>query len=77
MHWNWNLNLCLQLIQFIVTLVQNNRILNLKRKRPLLMSTNGKKPKYIHQIYEEDMDLNKVAHLLLLILLHFLCLCHN
>ncbi|XP_067097673.1 heat shock factor protein 2 [Osmerus mordax] len=48
-----------KLIQFIVTLVQNNRFLNLKRKRPLLMSTNGKKPKYIHQIYEEDMDLNK------------------
>ncbi|XP_056260613.1 heat shock factor protein 2 isoform X2 [Seriola aureovittata] len=38
-----------KLIQFIVTLVQNNRILNLKRK------SNGKKPKYIHQIYDDKV----------------------
>ncbi|XP_029903130.1 heat shock factor protein 2 isoform X2 [Myripristis murdjan] len=44
-----------KLIHFIVTLVQNNRILNLKRKRPLLMNTNGKKPKYIHQIYDDKV----------------------
>uniref|UniRef100_A0A3Q1GQL9 Heat shock transcription factor 2 n=1 Tax=Acanthochromis polyacanthus TaxID=80966 RepID=A0A3Q1GQL9_9TELE len=42
-----------KLVQFIVTLVQNNRILNLKRKRPILMNSNGKKSKYIHQIYED------------------------
>ncbi|XP_029281398.1 heat shock factor protein 2 isoform X2 [Cottoperca gobio] len=44
-----------KLIHFIVTLVQNNRILNLKRKRPLLMNSNGKKPKYIHQIYDDKV----------------------
>ncbi|XP_035531770.1 heat shock factor protein 2-like [Morone saxatilis] len=44
-----------KLIHFIVTLVQNNRILNLKRKRPVLMNSNGKKPKYIHQIYDEKV----------------------
>nr|XP_057939177.1 heat shock factor protein 2 [Doryrhamphus excisus] len=42
-----------KLIHFIVTLVQNNHILNLKRKRPILMNSNGKKPKYIHEIYDE------------------------
>ncbi|XP_039980643.1 heat shock factor protein 2 isoform X2 [Xiphias gladius] len=44
-----------KLIHFIVTLVQNNRILNLKRKRPILMNSNGKKPKYIHQIYDDKV----------------------
>ncbi|XP_029351912.1 heat shock factor protein 2 isoform X2 [Echeneis naucrates] len=44
-----------KLIQFIVTLVQNNRILNLKRKRPILMNSNGKKSKYIHQIYDDKV----------------------
>ncbi|KAG7999792.1 Heat shock factor protein 2 [Nibea albiflora] len=44
-----------KLIHFIVTLVQNNRILNLKRKRPVLMNSNGKKPKYIHPIYDEKV----------------------
>ncbi|XP_070781760.1 heat shock factor protein 2 [Enoplosus armatus] len=44
-----------KLIHFIVTLVQNNHILNLKRKRPILMNSNGKKPKYIHQIYDEKV----------------------
>lgn len=42
-----------KLIQFIVTLVQNNRILNLKRKRPILMNSNGKKNKYIHPVYDD------------------------
>ncbi|KAF7690502.1 heat shock factor protein 2 isoform X1 [Silurus meridionalis] len=36
-----------ELVQFILTLVQNNRVLNLKRKRPLLLSSNGKKSKFI------------------------------
>ncbi|KAM9840435.1 heat shock factor protein 2 [Aulostomus maculatus] len=44
-----------KLIHFIVTLVQNNRILNLKRKRPILMNSNGKKPKYIHEIYDDKV----------------------
>ncbi|XP_034021489.1 heat shock factor protein 2 [Thalassophryne amazonica] len=44
-----------KLIQFIVTLVQNNHILNLKRKRPILMNSSGKKPKYIHQLYEDKV----------------------
>uniref|UniRef100_A0A1A8NDG0 Heat shock factor 2 n=2 Tax=Nothobranchius pienaari TaxID=704102 RepID=A0A1A8NDG0_9TELE len=42
-----------KLIHFIITLVQSNRILNLKRKRSILMNSNGQKPKYIHQIYED------------------------
>ncbi|KAM9355796.1 heat shock factor protein 2 [Pholidichthys leucotaenia] len=44
-----------KLIHFIITLVQNNRILNLKRKRPILMNSNGKKPKYIHEIYDDKV----------------------
>ncbi|XP_041951950.1 heat shock factor protein 2 isoform X1 [Alosa sapidissima] len=48
-----------ELVQFIFTLVQNNRILNLKRKRPLLLNSNGKKSKFIHQIYDEHVDHSK------------------
>ncbi|XP_028997303.1 heat shock factor protein 2 [Betta splendens] len=44
-----------KLVHFIVTLVQNNHILNLKRKRPILMNGNAKKPKYIHQIYDDKV----------------------
>lgn len=44
-----------KLIHFIVTLVQSNHILNLKRKRPVLMNSNGKKPKYIHQMYDDKV----------------------
>ncbi|XP_042359773.1 heat shock factor protein 2 [Plectropomus leopardus] len=44
-----------KLVHFIVTLVQNNRILNLKRKRPVLMNSNGKKSKYIHQMYNDKV----------------------
>ncbi|XP_031437230.1 heat shock factor protein 2 isoform X2 [Clupea harengus] len=50
-----------ELVQFIFTLVQNNRILNLKRKRPLLLNSNGKKSKFIHQIYDEHADHSKVC----------------
>ncbi|XP_017547996.1 heat shock factor protein 2 [Pygocentrus nattereri] len=50
-----------ELVQFIITLVQNNRMLNLKRKRPLLLTSNGKKSKYISQIYEEHVDHGKSA----------------
>ncbi|KAJ8009019.1 hypothetical protein DPEC_G00084490 [Dallia pectoralis] len=42
-----------KLIQFIVTLVQKNRIMGIKRKRPILLNSNGKKAKYIHEIYDE------------------------
>ncbi|TSP57618.1 Heat shock factor protein 2 [Bagarius yarrelli] len=45
-----------ELVQFILTLVQNNRVLNLKRKRPLLLSNNAKKSKFISQIFEEPVD---------------------
>ncbi|KAI1897489.1 hypothetical protein AGOR_G00083800 [Albula goreensis] len=45
-----------KLIQFIITLVQNNRVLSLKRKRPLLMNSNGKKPKFIHPIFDEPVE---------------------
>ncbi|XP_051954416.1 heat shock factor protein 2-like [Xyrauchen texanus] len=48
-----------ELVQFIFTLVQNNRMLNLKRKRPLALNSNGKKSKFIHQIFEEPIEHSK------------------
>nr|XP_023652870.1 heat shock factor protein 2-like [Paramormyrops kingsleyae] len=48
-----------KLIQFIVTLVQNNHVLSLKRKRPLLLNSNGKKSKFIQPIFDEPVDHNK------------------
>ncbi|KAJ8396248.1 hypothetical protein AAFF_G00021150 [Aldrovandia affinis] len=48
-----------KLIQFIITLVQNNRVLSLKRKRPLLMNSNGKKPKFIHPIFDDPVEHSK------------------
>ncbi|XP_077076752.1 heat shock factor protein 2 [Siphateles boraxobius] len=50
-----------ELVQFIFTLAQNNRLLNLKRKRPLALNSNGKKSKFIHQFLEESMDHSKSA----------------
>ncbi|XP_063079158.1 heat shock factor protein 2 isoform X2 [Engraulis encrasicolus] len=50
-----------ELVQFIFTLVQNNRIINLKRKRPLLLNSNGKKSKFIHQIFDEHTDHAKAS----------------
>ncbi|XP_060907323.1 heat shock factor protein 2 isoform X1 [Labrus mixtus] len=50
-----------KLIHFIVTLVQNNHILNLKRKRPILMNSSGKKPKYIHEIFEDKVCADQSA----------------
>ncbi|XP_011489975.1 heat shock factor protein 2 [Oryzias latipes] len=44
-----------KLIHFIVTLVQSNRIINLKRKRSILMNGNGKKPKYFHEIFDDNV----------------------
>ncbi|XP_058468990.1 heat shock factor protein 2 isoform X1 [Solea solea] len=50
-----------KLIHFIVTLVQNNHILNLKRKRPILMNSTGKKPKYKHQIYDDKVCVEQTS----------------
>ncbi|XP_051511123.1 heat shock factor protein 2-like isoform X2 [Myxocyprinus asiaticus] len=50
-----------EMVHFIFTLVQNNRMLNLKRKRPLALNSNGKKSKFIHQIFEESIDHSKSA----------------
>ncbi|XP_051501375.1 heat shock factor protein 2 [Myxocyprinus asiaticus] len=50
-----------ELVQFIFTLVQNNRMLNLKRKRPLALNSNGKKSKFIHQIFDEPIDHSQSA----------------
>ncbi|KAJ8275112.1 hypothetical protein COCON_G00097370 [Conger conger] len=47
-----------KLVQFIITLVQNNRVLSLKRKRPLLMNS-GKKPKFIHPIFDDPVEHSK------------------
>ncbi|XP_018598040.1 heat shock factor protein 2 isoform X2 [Scleropages formosus] len=48
-----------KLIQFIITLVQNNSVLGLKRKRPLLLNSNGKKSKFIHPIFDDAVDHSK------------------
>ncbi|XP_072218946.1 heat shock factor protein 2 isoform X2 [Leuresthes tenuis] len=50
-----------KLIHFIITMVQNNRILNLKRKRSILMNSNGKKPKYIHEIYDDKVCVEQTS----------------
>uniref|UniRef100_A0A1A7XNG2 Heat shock factor 2 n=1 Tax=Iconisemion striatum TaxID=60296 RepID=A0A1A7XNG2_9TELE len=50
-----------KLIHFIITLVQSNRILNLKRKRSILMNGNGKKHKYINQIYEDKASVDQMS----------------
>ncbi|MBN3288348.1 HSF2 protein, partial [Polyodon spathula] len=42
-----------KIIQFIISLVQNNHVLSLKRKRPLLMNNNGNQSELIHKVYEE------------------------
>ncbi|XP_041108138.1 heat shock factor protein 2-like isoform X2 [Polyodon spathula] len=38
-----------KIIQFIISLVQNNHVLSLKRKRPLLMNNNGNQSELIHK----------------------------
>lgn len=50
-----------KLIHFLVTLVQNNRLLNLKRKRPFLMNSNGKKSKYIHELYDDKVCVEQTS----------------
>uniref|UniRef100_K7G7Z5 Heat shock transcription factor 2 n=1 Tax=Pelodiscus sinensis TaxID=13735 RepID=K7G7Z5_PELSI len=48
-----------KIVQFIVTLVQNNQLVSLKRKRPLLLNTNGPpKSTMFQQIVKEPADTN-------------------
>ncbi|XP_034621655.1 heat shock factor protein 2 isoform X3 [Trachemys scripta elegans] len=48
-----------KIVQFIVTLVQNNQLVSLKRKRPLLLNTNGPpKTTMFQQIVKESADKN-------------------
>ncbi|KFO73478.1 Heat shock factor protein 2, partial [Cuculus canorus] len=48
-----------KIVQFIVTLVQNNQLVSLKRKRPLLLNTNGPtKSNVFPQIVKESADSN-------------------
>uniref|UniRef100_A0A8V0YAZ7 Heat shock transcription factor 2 n=1 Tax=Gallus gallus TaxID=9031 RepID=A0A8V0YAZ7_CHICK len=50
-----------KIVQFIVTLVQNNQLVSLKRKRPLLLNTNGPtKSNVFQQIVKEPADNNHV-----------------
>nr|XP_012998950.1 heat shock factor protein 2 isoform X3 [Cavia porcellus] len=54
-----------KIVQFIVTLVQNNQLVSLKRKRPLLLNTNGAQKKNLFQhIVKEPADNHhhKVPH---------------
>ncbi|NWW35946.1 HSF2 protein, partial [Panurus biarmicus] len=48
-----------KIVQFIVTLVQNNQLVSLKRKRPLLLNTNGPtKSNVFQKIVKEPADNN-------------------
>ncbi|XP_048386610.1 heat shock factor protein 2 isoform X1 [Stegostoma tigrinum] len=50
-----------QIIKFIVSLVQNNQIVTLKRKRPIMINTTGpSKPKYFHHLVKEPDDTTHV-----------------
>ncbi|XP_020842623.1 heat shock factor protein 2 isoform X2 [Phascolarctos cinereus] len=54
-----------KIVQFIVTLVQNNQLVSLKRKRPLLLNTNGSpKTNRFQQIIKEPANNHhhKVPH---------------
>lgn len=52
-----------QIIKFIVSLVQNNQIVTLKRKRPIMINTSGpSKPKYFHHIKEPDDTTHVPVH---------------
>ncbi|XP_041510966.1 heat shock factor protein 2 isoform X4 [Microtus oregoni] len=58
-------NIKRKIVQFIVTLVQNNQLVSLKRKRPLLLNTNGAQKKNLFQhIVKEPTDSHhhKVPH---------------
>ncbi|XP_069742974.1 heat shock factor protein 2 isoform X1 [Narcine bancroftii] len=50
-----------QIIKFIVSLVQNNQIVTLKRKRPIMINTSGpSKPKYFHHRVKEPEETTRV-----------------
>ncbi|XP_038126450.1 heat shock factor protein 2 [Cyprinodon tularosa] len=49
-----------KLIHFLITLAQSNRILNLKRKRSILMDSE-KKAKYIHEIYDDPVRVEQTS----------------
>ncbi|XP_044281491.1 heat shock factor protein 2 isoform X2 [Varanus komodoensis] len=52
-----------KIVQFIVTLVQNNQLVSLKRKRPLLLNTNGApKTNLFQQIVTEPTESKHVPH---------------
>uniref|UniRef100_A0A8D0C845 Heat shock transcription factor 2 n=1 Tax=Salvator merianae TaxID=96440 RepID=A0A8D0C845_SALMN len=52
-----------KIVQFIVTLVQNNQLVSLKRKRPLLLNTNGaQKSNIFQQIIKEPSENKHVPH---------------
>ncbi|XP_007484565.1 heat shock factor protein 2 isoform X1 [Monodelphis domestica] len=54
-----------KIVQFIVTLVQNNQLVSLKRKRPLLLNTNGSpKTNRFQQIVKDPVNNHhhKVPH---------------
>ncbi|XP_013927979.1 PREDICTED: heat shock factor protein 2 [Thamnophis sirtalis] len=48
-----------KIVQFIVTLVQNNQLVSLKRKRPLLLNTNGASKSNLFQQIVKDSSENK------------------
>ncbi|XP_015262837.1 PREDICTED: heat shock factor protein 2 isoform X2 [Gekko japonicus] len=48
-----------KIVQFIVTLVQNNQLVSLKRKRPLLLNTNGTPKSNLFQHIVKDPAENK------------------
>ncbi|XP_060094716.1 heat shock factor protein 2 isoform X1 [Heteronotia binoei] len=48
-----------KIVQFIVTLVQNNQLVSLKRKRPLLLNTNGAPKSNLFQHIIKDPAENK------------------
>ncbi|KAL7987792.1 hypothetical protein Chor_006711 [Crotalus horridus] len=53
-----------KIVQFIVTLVQNNQLVSLKRKRPLLLNNNGAPKSNLFQQIVKDSSENKhhVSH---------------
>nr|XP_020649744.1 heat shock factor protein 2 isoform X1 [Pogona vitticeps] len=52
-----------KIVHFIVTLVQNNQLVSLKRKRPLLLNTNGAtKASVFQQIVKEPPENKHVPH---------------
>ncbi|CAI9571355.1 unnamed protein product [Staurois parvus] len=52
-----------KIVQFIVTLVQNNRLVSLKRKKPLLLNTQSSpKPTILQTMVKETEDKHHMTH---------------